>query len=76
MAAGATDAVLLPTTDYVVAAEKATGDNSEVDDGKTVAGVDAPLPLARTNALRQRLINLSASSKQRHDSQISIISQA
>ena len=62
MAAGATDAVLLPTTDYAVAAEKATGDNSEVDDGKTVAGVDAPLSLARTSALRLRSINLSARS--------------
>ncbi len=69
MAAGATDDVLLPTTDYAVAAEKATGGNSAVDDEKTTgAGVDGPpLPLARTNALRQRLINLSASSKQRHE---------
>ena len=76
MAAGATDDVLLPTTDYAVAAEKATGDNSEVDDGKTVAGVDAPLPLARTNALRQRLRNLSASSNIMIYSQINIKSQA
>ncbi len=64
MAAGATVVVLLHTTDYVVAVEKAIGDNSAVGDGKMVAGADAdtPLPLARTNALHQRLINLSASS--------------
>ena len=76
MAAGATDDVLLRTTDYAVAAEKATGDNSAVGDGNTGAGVDAPLPLARTNALRQRLRNLSASSNIMIYSQINIKSQA
>jgi hypothetical protein len=61
MAAGATAGVLLARTDYVAfAAERAIGDNSAVDDGDVGAGVDAHALLcllARTEALRQRLIH-------------------
>ncbi len=62
MAAAATDVVLLATAGYVVAAEQAIGDNSAA--------------LARTNALRQRLRNLSASRNIMIYSQINIRSQA